>query len=485
MAFPDPTWARLGFMEPPDFHNSGHKIGVLIIDKMKPHHTIRHLGDRMKYVTVENDLTINCNNIAFQSSGEEDEEVGEHGLMTILTLSHQPFFLEGKTHVGLSPAANFIVLDHGAFREGESERLKYGMDWVLKQPNWNIKIILCTGWHASDNPVLLQKTHKHSTVQALNSAVERGLMVICSNGNTRLGNIMPPIEYFTVGGFNDRGKAERHLHLPYPDEPFGKNGDGHFRPDILAPRVYLTLPFCESKEREEQVSYYWGTSGAAALVTGIAAYLFSKYPDLDSKNLRSKLIENADPIEGYKNNAPRINVGNVIHSLEMQVNLKKANQCVSCVRIAGQDHSIESSDDIERGLALSKLVQQQNVTRQELWKYAEDESDVIRKIAVYALAKPEDEYERSLYWKRLSEESEGGVRGWYAHGLLQNTNESEVSKWIPCSTDSNWAVRWSVSEYLARYAESFPQLEKTHDPDLIQEEASKVLLWLKKSKDLL
>lgn len=202
-------------------------------------------------------------------------------------------------------------------------------------------------------------------------------------------------------------------------------------------------------------------------------------------DLRSKLIENADPIEGYKNNAPRINVGNVIHSLEMQVNLKKANQCVSCVRIAGHDHSIESSDDIERGLALSKLVQQQNVTRQELWKYAEDESDVIRKIAVYALAKPEDEYERSLYWKRLSEESEGGVRGWYAHGLLQNTNESEVSKWIPCSTDSNWAVRWSVSEYLARYVESFPQLEKTHDSDLIQEKASKVLLWLKKSKDFM
>lgn len=77
------------------------------------------------------------------------------------------------------------------------------------------------------------------------------------------------------------------------------------------------------------------------------------------------------------------------------------------------------------------------------------------------------------------------MRGWYAHGLLQNTNKSEVSKWIPCSTDSNWAVRWSVSEYLTRYVESFPQLEKTHDPDLIQEKASKVLQWLKKSKNLM
>lgn len=105
-------------MEPPDFHIPANN-GVVIIDKMKPHHTIRHLGDRMKYVSVENDLTINCNNIAFQSSGEVDEEVGGHGLMTILNLSHQPFFLDGKKHVGLSPAANFIVLDHGAFREGE------------------------------------------------------------------------------------------------------------------------------------------------------------------------------------------------------------------------------------------------------------------------------------------------------------------------------------------------------------------------------
>ncbi|MGF9696251.1 S8 family serine peptidase [Paenibacillus sp. MABNR03] len=483
---PDPTWARLGFREPPDFNHSGQNIGIVIIDKIKPHHTIRHLGHRIKQVTVHDDLSIECSNVALEPPPEKDVEMGVHGLQTVLALSHMPFVIGGQTHVGLAPAANYIVLDHGAFTEGEGERLKRGMDWILtEQTEWNIKIILCMGWQASDHIVHLNHTQENSTVQALDSALQHGILVICSNGNTRLGNIMPPIDYFTVGGYNDRGKANRHLHVPYPDEPFGRNGDGHYRPDILAPRVYLTIPFCESKEKPEKISYYWGTSGAATLVTGVAAYLFSKYPEISSKDLRRLLVEFGDPLIEYENNAPRINVGRVTNSLEMGDKLPKSKNvnCLPSVKTIAQA-SIHSSDEIERGLALTSLVQRQQCTRQDLWKFTEDDSSVVRKIAVFALIKPENEQERATFWERLSAESEGGVRGWYAYGLLQDADEVEAPKWIPWSTDTNWAVRWCVSEYLSQYTDFLPQLEKTHDPDLIQDKALAVLQWLSSYRSL-
>lgn len=481
---PDPTWARLGFIEPPEFQSSGQHIGVIIIDQIRPHPAIRHLGERLKYVTVNHDLSVQCNDdIVIQTdsnsfSDGEDAELGVHGLKTVLALSHEPFEINGDIHVGLSPAAHFIVLNHGAFMEGEGERLKAGVDWIVEQQGWNIRIILCTGWHASDNLVFLKKSHEYSTVQALQSAVKQGVLVVCSNGNTRLGNILPPIDYFAVGGYHDRGTKNRHMHIPYPDEPFGKNGDGHFRPDILAPRLHLTVPFCESVATVGEVSYYGGTSGAATLIAGIAAHLFSKYPELDDAELRSILVGNADMVMDHENSAPRVNVGSAIHALELSGQTKKRIYPVPRLKSDDLKSPIISINEIERGKALSRYIEQAEASRMELWAYSADPCSIIRKIAVHALGMPKDAEERALFWERLGLEQEGGVRGWYAYGLLQDSAESEVRLWIPYATDSNWAVRWSVSEYLSRYEWRFPQLEKTDDPDLIEGKAEHVLKWL-------
>ncbi|MGO4531524.1 S8 family serine peptidase [Paenibacillus sp. 2TAF8] len=481
---PDPTWARLGFPEPPEFENSGQHIGVIIIDQIRPHPAIRHLGERLKYITVNHDLSVQCNDdIVAQSgsssfSGGEDAELGVHGLKTVLALSHEPFEINGETHIGISPAAYFIVLDHGAFMEGEGERLKAGVDWILEQQGWNIRIILCTGWHASDNLVLLKKSHEYSTVQALQSAVKQGVLVVCSNGNTRLGNIMPPIDYFTVGGYHDRGTKNRHMHIPYPDEPFGRNGDGHFRPDILAPRLHLTVPFCESATTVGEVSYFGGTSGSATLIAGVAAYLFSKYPQLDAVELRRILVGNADLVVDHENSAPRINVGRAVNTLDSSLQTKGKNYHEPRIKSDHLKFSIITMNEIERGVEFSRFIRQAELSRMELWAHSADPSSIIRKIAVHALGKPKDAEERDMFWELLSKEQEGGVRGWYAYGLLQDSDELEVFFWIPYATDSNWAVRWCVSEYLNKYEERFPQLEKTDVPEQIHEKAEHILQWL-------
>lgn len=476
----DPNWARLGFSDPPDFHEAGKDIGIVIIDKITPHPTIRHLSNRIHVVTVHDDYSITCRDIANEAPEQNHDGDGEHGLMTVLALSHLPFVVDGQIHTGISPAAQLIVLDHGAFKTGEGKRLSAGISWIMqKRQEWNIRIILSTGWHALDHLILLRSTNENSTVQALASAVQAGILVVCSNGNTRTINMLPPYEYLAVGGYHDRGFADRRKHSVFPDEPYGRNADGHFRPDVLAPRVYLTLPFCESHEEGGEVSYYWGTSGAAALVTGVAAYLLSKYPSLDANMLRYALTNYGDPIHGYENPAPRINVHKVESAIEAGLIIHDPGKKLPSLDAKDPSVALHSQDEMEKAVALSKLVRNQLCSRENLWEYLNDHSPIIRKIAVSALEKPLNEHEREAFWERLMKESEGGVRGLLAYGLLQDIRENEASKWIPWSRDHNWSVRWCVSEYLAKFPGSHPQLEMTHDPDSINLKASPLIQWLK------
>ncbi|OMF08003.1 hypothetical protein BK129_09515 [Paenibacillus amylolyticus] len=478
-AIPDPTWKRLGFAEQPDFHTSGLGVGIVIIDSIKQHHLVNHLNTRIKCVAVHENMTVSVRDISSMNR-EEDNRKGEHGLMSVLALAHEPILLEEQIHVGIAPAATLIVLDHGAFTTGEGERLKKGMEWILEHGvEWNIKIILSSGWQALDNEVYLKNTSENSTVKALATAVQQGILVICSNGNTRLNNIMPPIQYLAVGGYVDRGKADRSLHVPFPDEPYGRNGDGHFRPDILAPRLHLTIPSYETEDSGQRVSFYGGTSGSAALVAGVAAHLFSQFPSLSAEMLRHLLVEHGEPLEGNDNLAPRINVENTIRYMNRADKPRYVKKTLPMISIKNQNlySAIHSIDDTERALSLTVLVERDELSREELWSFTKDSSAIVRKIAVSTLGEPMNEQERKLYWVHLMHETEGGVRGWYMHGLLQNAPKEEIHNWIKWSTDINWSVRWCVSEYLAQYPEYFPQLEKTQDPDAIHIKALPLREW--------
>ena len=106
---------------------------------------------------------------------------------------------------------------------------------------------------------------------------------------------------------------------------------------------------------------------------------------------------------------------------------------------------------------------------------------MVRKVAVWALQKPSGPDQRKLWWKHLDAETEGGVRGRWAYGLLQDSPKEEVELWMCWIDDENWAVRWCVSEFLAGYPE-FPELEKTFDPELIKEKALPVLRWYEQYK---
>lgn len=206
------------------------------------------------------------------------------------------------------------------------------------------------------------------------------------------------------------------------------------------------------------------------------------FTNLNPATLRSALIEYGDPIVGYDYPAPRVNVAKVVYALKKGMQSMDLQEHSDSLQIKDVYEAINSVDDIEKGLALSNLVQHQLCPRDELWRFTLDKSPVIRKIAVYALGKPINNEERRVFWNRIIGEKEGGVRGWYAYGLLQDAEKKEVAKWISLSTDTNWTVRWCVSEYLAKFPDTFPKLEKTYDPDLIKSKALPIQEWLNINK---
>ncbi|GLX67913.1 S8 family serine peptidase [Paenibacillus glycanilyticus] len=461
----EPSWMRLGFTAPPD-QVSGQGIGIIIIDDLSPHPAISHLAGCLKYVVVDDDSII-CRNIAEQQYDPKLLDHGIHGLMTVLTLAHQPFYSNGLIHTGIASGGNFIVLSHGAFKDGEGERLKRGVDWILANySHWNIRLILSLGWHAQDDKVLLEETKYNPTVQALEAVTRQGIMVICANGNSDIVTILPPREYFAVGGFNDQGSSDPKRRIPYPGEPYGYNGDGYYRPDIRAPRTRILIPYCEGDADENQHSLYTGTSAASTLIAGACMNLLSRFPNLETSTLRNALVDNGDLLIGDNNIARIINAERAASAI---------SKGITCMP-KEEDAFLDQTGLTERAIHLSRKIRNGELTREILWDVSNDPSPLIRKIAVYALKEPASPSERASYWDRFYLEQEDSVRSWFLYGLLQNSDKTELHHWIPLASSPHWTIRWCVSDFLSKFSD-LPQLVKTHDPNQVLHYACHVKEW--------
>lgn len=251
---------------------------------------------------------------------------------------------------------------------------------------------------------------------------------------------------------------------------------------FLAPSFYLPIPYCETRKPPERLSFFGGTCGSATLVAGACAHILSLYPNLDIETLRDAIIRFGIRIEGYENPAPRINVANVLNAISHGYKVSEPPVHTPVIKVDDPLKSIKTCNPVERGLALTMLIKQEQYGREDIWNHVKDSSPIVRKVAVWGLQKPEDSQERALFWKHLNSENECGVRGFWLYGLLQEAKKEEVDLWAQWATDINWSVRWCVSEYFKKFAE-FPDLEKTHDPYLIKEKAALVYEWCSEYKN--
>ncbi|MDQ0416481.1 hypothetical protein J2Z48_000645 [Croceifilum oryzae] len=130
--------------------------------------------------------------------------------------------------------ANFMFLP-----TTEPDRMRVGLEWILCHDG-NPKILLSLlvpqerGW--------VSPTREDPYMKALQPALDADLLVISAGGNSRAHNNLHPTSHFVIGGFDDKGSSDKSGYDEHPSASHGFNGDGYWRPDLLAPYTYLPVP---------------------------------------------------------------------------------------------------------------------------------------------------------------------------------------------------------------------------------------------------
>ena len=262
---------------------------------------------------------------------------------------------------------------------------------------------------------LIKNTREYPIVRALEPAIQAGILVVTGNNNTATENTLPPVEYLSVGAYHDSGHADPRFHRENPDEPWGRNSDGHLRPDLLAPRYFVP----NHRTPEGELAYFGGTSSASAQVAALCALLFARFPQADAQTIKYALIRSGDPLPGSRRPGVRVNAARAIQLLTDGSVRPPWPRIPPPVTVTDPNSSLQSQDAIERALAVSALAWHPELfrpkdgerLRQVFWRLLRDDSPNVRKAAASALAGPESKEERRQLWETLHHEPDMGVRG--------------------------------------------------------------------------
>ncbi len=183
------------------------------------------------------------------------------------------------TYAGVAPQANLvgvIALDGGSGDEGDLLR---AVDWTIENKDrFSIDVMsLSLG-----GPVVIPgatNTGSSSISQALDVAVEAGIVTVVAIGNGNLGIAAHPgsasypgdsEKAITVGSVNDDHNREIYSSR-------GPTGDGRLKPDVMAPGGAIMSASAGSGDG--YVSYS-GTSMATPHVAGVAALMIQANPNV-------------------------------------------------------------------------------------------------------------------------------------------------------------------------------------------------------------
>ena len=200
-------------------------------------------------------------------------------------------------YAGVAPQANLvgvIALDGGSGDEGDLLR---AVDWTIEnKERFSIDVMsLSLG-----GPIVIPGATNNgdsSISQALDVAVEAGIVTVVAIGNGNLGIAAHPasasypgdsVKAITVGSVNDDHNREIYSSR-------GPTGDGRLKPDVMAPGGAIMS--ARAGSGDGYVSYS-GTSMASPHVAGVAALMIQANPDVaptsDTDYVKQILRETSD-----------------------------------------------------------------------------------------------------------------------------------------------------------------------------------------------
>ncbi len=498
---PDPVWRRLGLPAQPDLE-AGRGVGIVLLDDNSLHPALIPLGERLKHLIVEPSGDVLVVE-PLQGGRVIATQEPTHGVQALLQMAGAPFRVGDQAYGGVAPGATYFVVPYlpeprGNGPRGEPQydgRFDRVIDWVVSnRVRWNIRVILLeTRFEYPINPskdgirdLLIENCKHYPLVRALEPAVKGGILVVNGNGNTSTMNNMPPADWLAVGAYDDSGHAAPKFHRENRDEPWGRNSDGHIRPDVLAPK-YLVPNY---QTPEGAVGYFGGTSSASAQVAGLVALLAARFPDADAMTLKQTLIASGDPIPESRRPGVRVNAARSLRSLTERSVIPPWPVLPPPVTISDPIRSLDSNDEVERALAVSALARHpesffragDGELRPIFARLLEDRAVMVRKAAASAWGAPWTKRERAKLWELLHHEADSGVRGQLAILLLGGAGGDSLDDWIMLAEDPNWSARWCLVKVLRDHHPEAPHLDFAFNDAEIARKAEPLLTWYFKTQ---
>jgi serine protease AprX len=282
-----------------------------------------------------------------------------HGMMTSVAAAGNGHLSNGM-YRGLASAADVVLIKVMDTRTRwiNTENITKGILWaVANAQKFNIRVISLSV--ADDDPASLTES---PVDQAVEQAVQRGIVVVAAVGNNPTKPIVPPASSpsaITVGGLDDQNEMWKNFRRMF-HSTYGKTVDGYTKPELIAPAIWVAGPilpkdlqfdesailfrllnasprkaerlvadykkkfpklpgslakgdykkFAAARIQEMQyiAPYYKnvdGTSFAAPIVSSVIAQMLEANPQLTPAEIKQILMDTAEPLK----NAPALQQG--------------------------------------------------------------------------------------------------------------------------------------------------------------------------------
>lgn len=175
-----------------------------------------------------------------------------HGTMTSVVCAGNGH-LSGGVYRGIASDANLVLVkvtdESGAIT---SENIVKALKWAIRNATrYDIRIINLSVTDDEHTPWM-----RSAVDQAVQSAVEKGIVVVAAAGNDPNAPLKSPANAphaLTVGGLNDRNTLDPLTNTLY-HSTFGTTLDAIQKPDLIAPAIWIPAPILPGTDQQREAA---------------------------------------------------------------------------------------------------------------------------------------------------------------------------------------------------------------------------------------